>query len=210
MAVHIPHVPATFIHIPKTAGSAFSRWLDQHVPGIENRSKHCVVSEARENWPDLGTTFVFVRNPWDRMVSYWSFIGQRAQQRINNRLLGLPVKRSTTADRDRDLVDYYKKGFDVWINDLYHHRPNAFDLSDTHHRRETTQMHWAKDVDLVIRVEDFDRDFSKIQALVGCQQPLDRHNSSDHDHYRSYYDSVTQQMIREMYAEDIKVFGYEF
>lgn len=144
------------------------------------------------------------------MVSYWSFIGQRAQQRLIDRANGAKVKRNITAEKDFELCSYYQKGFDTWICDIYYQRPNAFDLDDAHHQRQTPQMYWTQGVDLIIRVEDFDRDFLKIQSLVGCYQPLQKRNTSDHGHYRQYYQSNTQQMVAEMFNQDIKKFDYEF
>lgn len=209
MAVHIPHVPATFIHIPKTAGSSMSRWL-KHCCHIDNRLKHCRAHEARQHWPDLGTTFTLVRNPWHRMVSFFFFIGQRAQQRIEQRLIGGKTKKSCTATHDAQLCAYMDRGFANWIRDLYQGRPNPYDITHTHYGRRTQQWHWAQDVDLVIKVEELPDRFVELQQLIGCNHDLPVSNTSSHGTYQQYYDDATANMIAELFRDDITHLRYDY
>lgn len=210
MAVHIPSIPATFIHIPKTAGSSFSDYLVKHFDHTHTRSTHCLVAEARTYWPNLGHTFCFVRNPWDRMVSYYMFIGQRAQQRQIDRGLGLEVKKTTNAELDQEIVKYFSQGFNYWINDIYHQRDNPFELYNTHHQRSTPQTHWSQDVDHIFRIEDFATRWHEVEEFLGIQGPLDKRNTSDHMNYREYYTDTSQHQVAEMFAYDIKAYGYSY
>ena len=67
-----------FIHIPKNGGTSMyksfgqpSKQYDWHIPAKYLRS---VVSE--EIW-NTYYKFAFIRNPWDRLVSLYHFIGER-------------------------------------------------------------------------------------------------------------------------------------
>lgn len=61
-----------FIHIPKNAGTSIYPTFGKKV---KTNIKHHDLFQCREMWgDDLGFTFVIVRNPWDRMVSYYHFM----------------------------------------------------------------------------------------------------------------------------------------
>jgi hypothetical protein len=64
-----------FVHIQKTGGSSILRALGQEP---HPRYKHCFAAEFRsmctpEQW-ERTFKFAFVRNPWERLVSWWSMI----------------------------------------------------------------------------------------------------------------------------------------
>ena len=68
----------TFIHIPKTAGSSITRYLNHlKLQNGVDLNNHIFSSEIENPAP---ITFTVVRNPWDRVVSMYMFIKQYTSQ----------------------------------------------------------------------------------------------------------------------------------
>jgi len=67
-----------FIHVPKTGGTSV-----RHALGMTLGANHLSASQLYDLYPHLcgRFSFAFVRNPWDRMVSYWS-IGRPWRDRV--------------------------------------------------------------------------------------------------------------------------------
>jgi len=75
----------------------------------------------------------------------------------------------------------------------------------------TPQVRWIEPgVTHLLRFENLENDFKIIQDIFKCYEPLGTSNKIEHDHYRTYYNDETQQVIAEMFKEDIEAFGYEF
>lgn len=65
----------TFIHLAKNAGSSISVWLEENAEGEEYHGdmRHRPLSEFYPLFDDMGWSFCVVRNPWDRMISWWKY-----------------------------------------------------------------------------------------------------------------------------------------
>lgn len=213
MAIHFLDYNATFIHIPKTAGSSFEQWVYSNVPNYVRERKHATVLDATEIFKDPGITFTFVRNPYDRLVSQFHFVGQRAQNRIEKRAQGRKVKKSTTQEWDLEITKLYYKGFDNWINILYNKEESAYDLGLHLYKRGTPQTNWFsnKDIDIVIKIENLKTDFIILQDLFNCYVDLPVTNTSKRSHYRDYYtNKETRKMADEIVLPDLEKFNYSF
>jgi len=173
----------TFIHIPKTAGSAVTVWYIKNIlkknpmyyefPIVDD---HIFISEIENPAP---ITISIVRNPWDRVVSMYSFL-----QQINN------MK--------------FKKFSEFVLNDMKVLTFSKYLLS-------TPQIRWIEPgVTHLLRFENLEQDFRIIQDIFQCYEPLPVWNKTNHYHYRMYYNDETRQAVAEMFKEDIEAFGYEF
>jgi hypothetical protein len=167
----------TFIHIPKTAGSSISRYLELQNEINYNSNDHVFLSEIENSAP---ITFTVVRNPWDRVVSMYAFMKSRSPELIA-----------------KDFNDFLLNKIKIW------------DFGGK--ILSTPQIRWIEPgVTHLLRFENLEKDFKIIQDIFQCYVPLTMTNKTKHEHYRTYYNDETQQVIAEMFKEDIEAFGYEF
>ncbi len=125
-----------------------------------------------------------VRNPWDRMVSVWSYQRQHIPERH-------PLARSL------DFGDYVRAGGSG----------SAF-LTFTEFTRS---LDGSFGVDIVLRVERLDDDFAQMCNRVGIDAvELPQLNASARPRYREMYDAETAEIVALAFADDITRFGYEF
>jgi hypothetical protein len=129
--------------------------------------------------------FAFVRNPFDRFVSYCAFMTrgndafQRHPRRVMHRIL-----------------------FEV--------RPTQHVLFQPQHSFVADE-HGAVLADMVGRVEEMQASYDTICDRIGVPHvALGRVNGSQHGAYRDYYDRPLRDAVASLYQRDLDLFGYEF
>lgn len=129
--------------------------------------------------------FAFVRNPFDRFVSYCAFT----------------TSREGSFERDPKAV---MRHF-LFTAPPHHHmnfRPQHSFIADAEGRLLT---------DALGRVEEMQASYDAICARIGiASTTLGRANVSRHADYRSYYDQQLIDGVARRYARDLELFGYEF
>lgn len=137
-------------------------------------------------WSDY-FTFSFVRNPWDRMVSWYSM----AMQNVS---LHTP-----SLERIRQAG-----GFDKFLklDGLAHSSNNQLDY--------LTDEDGNIIVDFIGRYEQLRMDFNTICERLDMQAILRHLNFSRHGDYQDYYNDETRELVAKRFAKDIEVFGYTF
>lgn len=131
--------------------------------------------------------FVFVRNPWDRVVSTYC-----------NKVL---------TRKHKPFQSCFGKSFAHFVNFL-----DGLDLSraDAHIRLQTT-LFPKNNVDFIGRFENFEDDLRHVLSVLGLDDVEIPHaNASTHDHYSLYYTERTRKIIARKYKSDIDAFGYTF
>jgi Sulfotransferase family len=130
--------------------------------------------------------FAFVRNPFDRFVSYCAFMlrdGEVFQR------------------RPREVMRHFLFGAPPERHILF--QPQASLLVGEDDKTLLT--------DTVGRVEDMQGSYDAICARIGIpSRPLDRVNDSRHGDYRPYYDQALIDGVAARYALDLELFGYSF
>ena len=128
--------------------------------------------------------FAFVRNPFDRFVSYASFITREVGH----------------FDRDPKRVMRYFLANPPMDHILF--RPQHEFVADTEGKLLT---------DYVGRVEEMQQSYDEICGRMGIPVAnLEQVNSSRRKDYRDYYDQSLIDGVARLYARDLELFGYEF
>ena len=149
-------------------------------------SKHTSCSEFQDNHSEFIDyfKFAFVRNPWDRVVSWYNF-----SMYLSN-LENVEKERNITG---KDFLSYIKEFQNIWGNE------------------QQNQYEFTKCCDFIGRYENLQNDFDIICDKIGIQQQkLPHKNKTKHKHYTEYYDDETKEIVEERFAKDIEHFEYEF
>jgi hypothetical protein len=195
-----------FVHIPKTAGTSITSALR---PLASNKLKceynrlarrvglafrdaqpykpHSTAAQLREKLGaarfDACFSFAFVRNPWDWLVSEYTYILRKRRHQHHATLVRLG-------------------DFDRYLN-WRCARPTfqyPFVLAD-----DGRQL-----VSFIGRYERLEADFREIARRIGVDAQLPMLNVSNLRPYPTYYTSPGVRLVARTYREDIERFGYAF
>jgi hypothetical protein len=196
--------PWIFVHVQKTGGNSVRTALGGD---IFDARKHFMARDLREIYGeavwDSCFKFSFVRNPWDRLVSWWSMIDNARdyvdQAQPPNAFFGYVLKRT------KNFEDFLLRCNDEIVDS--DGRKNIF-------RNQIDYLIDEKGaiiVDFIGRFEHLQEDFDVISRHLGrAPVELPRTNTSQHATYTEYYSPATAEMVAKRYAQDIKQFGYRF
>jgi len=183
------HYKFVWLRIPKSGSRSLAALLRTHMGSALNHdpeATHWSEYDA-ERYADYFKV-IFVRNPWDRIVSAYF------NKAIENRGPYLAQCREMSFD---EFVD--------WLSEQ--------DLSqtDVHVQRQLQYLPEGVEPDFVGRLEEFAQDATALLAHFGFEVgDIPHRNSSKHAHYSHYYTERTKEIVRRLYEEDIAAFGYEF
>lgn len=202
-----------FVHIPKTGGTSMALALEARAhrddiligdtPKARKRRARAEALKAKgrvwkhSNLTDIdgafdvdtiGAMFCFtlVRNPWDRVVSYYHWLQGQGF--------------------DHPAVQIAKQ---LEFGDFLHHRLTMSTLIAWPYGR------YMRTVDGVergafLRLEHLDQDIEPLVEHLGFCPDMPHENKSERGDYRRYYDNELRDLLGRLCAEDIARFGYEF
>ncbi|MCB5425180.1 sulfotransferase family 2 domain-containing protein [Altererythrobacter sp. CC-YST694] len=198
-----------FTAVPKTGTHAVRQALREQM-GDEDIEQVGLFVNRRFPWPELAAIqhghlslrqlrpflgedafngyfkFAFVRNPFDRFVSYCAFML-----------------------RGGDLFERQPR--EVMYHFLFREPPEQHILFQLQAALLVDDNGKTLLTDQVGRVEDMQGSYDTICARIGIpSRPLDRVNGSSHADYRRYYDQPLIDGIAARYALDLELFGYDF
>lgn len=202
-----------YIHIPKTGGTTIEEILCSNdiIKNSHNKYEDNYFSNVgghislKNVKKILGIydynkciTFTTVRNPWDLYVSNYHFLKQR-----------------NAHDPD------FKKEYEILENDSFtdfikfiHDNRDSLTYDDEYKTPKWQQLlEWGYDgekyVDYFIKLEELSEKKLKEVGLNVSYTHI-KANESQHDHYSTYYNNETIEIVRKMHKDDIKYFNYKF
>ena len=186
---------ALFIHVPKSAGRSVVRGLFD-VKSVEHAPAEWYQQLDPVKYQRY-FRFTFVRNPWDRAVSAYTYLGKGG---------------SAASEEDTHWAAFVS-GFDSfddficqWLN-----RDNAMrNALFTPQVVFLKNMFGCLDMDFVGRFESLQQDFDTVAQKLGVDARLPHLNQSRSANYQSFYTERSRQRVAQVYAEDIEAFGYSF
>jgi|TARA_R110000787_G_scaffold29630_2_gene80305 hypothetical protein len=196
----------TFIDIPKTASTSIASWLVEHAGGFQFLKRHTTCRKMQNVYKDVGHTFCVIRNPWDRMVSYYHhhiFKLTRNIQEVTDHAGEHPRHKDKDyqIDHCEMVLNHLSKGFKFFIQNFDQWGWSSWSKQ---------QQHWTEGVDQILRYESLDHDFVSIQRMIGCAIPLPKINVGSHRDYKTYYDQETIDIVAKHFATDIALFNYNY
>ncbi len=199
-----------FVHVPKAGGTSIENliwpapaerseadlWMG-FVDRYHNRYQtgglqHLLATQIRSEVGDQVFAdyfkFAIVRNPWDRVISQFVYMRRREDLR---EFVGMRA--------DDGLKTYLEL------------------ISRTEHVQWMPQLCFTHDthglplLDYVGRFERFDESVRHILDQLGiAARPIPHAMKGSRGRYQDYYDAESRERVAAMYADDIRIFGYQF
>ena len=140
---------------------------------------------------DIADFFVFtlVRNPWDRMVSYYHWL---RHQRFDHQAVNLA------------------KSYE--FAEFLHDRHTLKSIGAGQYQQYMLDQSGIERCSLFARIEHLENDLAPLEAHLGFAfGQISRSNQSDRDpDYRVYYGDDDAALVGDLFATDINRFGYTF
>jgi chondroitin 4-sulfotransferase 11 len=193
-----------FVHIQKTAGTSITKCLHQigHTKNISNT--HSFLNSQPIHEYDNYFKFCFVRNPFDRLVSWYNMI---LKKDFTNDFSRYILNNSSNFSEFLDLTEIINETNEQEkITDSKYLKSISFNQLDYITDDEGNIM-----VDYIGRYENLNNDFHYVMSKLGREKyNLPHINKYNHENYRKYYTERDIEKVVKMYSKDLDYFEYYF
>jgi len=184
-----------FVHIQKTGGTSMTKWMQDNVPDMEMyMNPHSPLSLCEDKYKDYYKT-ALARNPFDRLVSWYSMI-----------------RNNKTHNYLQRQVLAHSNNFTEFILNC-EHISNKSNWKPFHYNQidYLTDVNGEIIVNYVGRFEDFSQSIKSISNYLDIESKEIGHtNKSNHTAYQNYYTEETRDIISKRFKRDLEYFDYTF
>lgn len=193
-----------FVHIQKTGGSSISHILYQELGGRQIGNYHSRIQDVLLLLRPY--TFAFVRNPWDRLLSWYNMMLKKG---IHNDLSKYLLENSSNFSEFLRLTDVVReKEYEPrrFLPLRPYLKSIAFNQLDY-----VTNKKGQVVANYIGRFEQLQDDFDVILDQLGLpRRHLPHLNAFKHDDFRKYYTTADVDFVARLYERDIDYFNYTF
>jgi chondroitin 4-sulfotransferase 11 len=193
-----------FVHIQKTAGSSIANVLSD-IDGTESiLYPHSFINAINLEQYNEYFKFCFVRNPWDRLFSWYKMMLKKG---VHNDFSDYLLNNSSNFFEFLNLTNVIYETYPLEWDGI---RPYPKSIS-------FNQLDYITDnngnilVDFIGRFESLNEDYNKVMEKIGITNlPLPHINKSTSGEYKYFYTESDIEKVYKLYKKDIKYFNYTF
>ena len=190
--------------------------VDEEFGLTYNDVVHARASDIKKLFEKKGWNFneyikiISVRNPWDRMVSLYSYQIKMGEIKGGGRGInsgGCFKHYPNNPDKETKIAafpEFARRSIPKWQNGIVN-RWNTYEMI---HDEAGAPL-----IDYVVRLENLEEDLGSIVKKHFPEFHIDysiKQNTSVHDHYSTYYDEEAKAIVADLLSYDIERWGYKF
>jgi hypothetical protein len=195
---YIPKPELTYVHVPRTGMAMkkiISDWLKPNFAVNDTDEwmiNHPSLQMVREHI-FTGKTLSVVRNPWQRVYSFYRKISTEGYWLDWNDMTLLELK-----PINEWVLDYCNP-------DIPFEFPRWFNKATNQIEFLNYNGNW---VDFIIKAEELETGFSLVQEYLECSIPLPDLSGYDHWEFKNYFNDASIKAIAKLHERDIDFFKY--
>lgn len=200
----------TFIHIPKTAGQSLTQWIRHHDKKTRLFEMHASPKDLRRQGIPLGETFTIIRNPYDRVVSTFSYYQANALIQVDQKRSELTTDKEIAQWEEQRLEavrakEYFtSRSFEEWLLECVEDHRKFWVV-------DRSLDEYTQDVNTIFKYETLDQHFKIMEGWFYTRLDFPEINISRMDDYRHYYKSQkTKDFVYDYFRKDFERFEYKF
>lgn len=178
-----------FVHIPKNGGSSLERMLNLG-GGIFSIKDFSTVINIDDYYK-----FTIVRNPFDKMVSAFTYL-RSGKQPVDKPYFDIIIKY-------KDVNDFLKNYLSI--------DNNLFKIAHFTPQNLWLKINGVNKMDYVGRLEDYNNSVKTIFTNINVNiNNITHTNKSNRGDYKGYFNDESIEIMNRLYKDDLNEFGYEY